>query len=139
MAVFKVIFFHCSHHGLLAHASLNAVSLLVFRWVWITTIPHASICWHVVLCVTLFRLIHPRAPLCTMYLCATGSPLTISLQHLLLLGGHIAPVELLKDVVFDIRILLHCYWRRLSKFRTCLVELVGGDTTRALGLYFHLA
>ena len=72
-----------------------------------------------------------------MDLSATCATLAILLKHLLLLCCRLAPIVLLKDIVFDIRILLHLWW--LSKLRALLVELVGRNTSRALGLDLHLA
>ena len=139
-SISKVIFLHCSHHWLLAHASLNAVGLLrIFSWMRKAAISHRPICWHVVpvQALLIFRLPSSRGSFNSVDLSATSATLAILLKHLLLLCCHLAPIVLLKDIVLDIRILLHLWW--LSKLRALLVELVGRNTSRALGLDLHLA
>ena len=139
VTISKIIFFHCSHHWLLTHASLNAVGLLVFSRMWITAIPHRPISWNIVLIQGLLVLwcLSSWGFLNSMYMGAASASLAVLFEHLLLLGGDITPVVLLENVVLDIRILL---WRwRLSKLRTRLVELVSWHTSRSRGLNFHLA
>jgi hypothetical protein len=69
---------------------------------------------------------------------SAGGALAVPLKHLLFLCLHTAPVKFLKDVVFDIRILLHCRWL-LGKRGAWLINVVGWDAASALGLDLHLA
>jgi hypothetical protein len=78
----------------------------------------------------------PRWPLISLYLRNAGVSLAVLLKHLLFLGGHITSIKLLKNVVFNIRILLHR--GDISKLWTCLVKLVCRNTS-ALSLYLQLA
>ena len=139
-SISKIIFLHGSHHWLLAHASFNAVGLLrIFCWMRKAAISHWPICWHVVpvQALLIFRLRSSWGSFDSMDLSAACTPLAILFKHLLLLSSHLTPIVLLKDIVLDIRILLYLWW--LSKLRALLVELVGWNTSRSLGLDLHLA
>lgn len=111
--------------------------LLFLGRMWIRPISHRAFRIHVLLRhrILIFKLLNTlsRGPFYTLYLSAASALMAISFEHLLLLSGHIAFVELLEDVVLYIRILLHD-----SELRTCLIEIVSWDASRTLGFDVHL-
>lgn len=117
------------------------MGLLVFSWMWIASIPHRPISRDIVLIIQRLLILwfpSSRGFLDSMNLSATCASLAVLLEHLLFLGGNIAPIIFLENVILDIRILLNSRWW-LSKLGTCLVELVSWHTSRSRGLNFHLA